>query len=180
MTLSQRLHAERAAKRAKPPKPRQVRNPQYDLGMFWTTLGRANSTQTDERDLAELTVGPLAQLERLRTGQLDATGFVELAEACSAAAELADQLHRHGTTSTQELMDAALPEILLAAGALDGLACRNTSTGHWVAKADELHVLRSIVGPGGWYEQLISVADRGAVCRALQKAAQSIDGAVRR
>jgi hypothetical protein len=181
MSLAARLHAQREAKKAriaaKPPKKEQTKiDPAWGYQHMQVTMARSSNTYTDQRDIDELTEGPLAQLEALRTGRLNDAGFLEIHEACMAACDLANDLYTHGTPSTKELLES-LPwrDMIKAAGpALVAMKERQQKTGKFIAKADEINALREVIGGGGVYEQLIGIADRGAVCRALYNAAKSI------
>lgn len=131
---------------------------------FTLVLGRANATRCDQRDVDELTEGPLAQLERLRTGKLDDDGFVEICEACSAAAELANELWKLGTPDTRAALESIKDELLAAGPVLTALGERD----RYIPRGDELAALRRVFV---YYADLIAIADRGAVCRALKEAA---------
>lgn len=182
MSLAARIHAGREAKRARmaqKPTHAVVRNRAYDVATHYAALSRSGTSMADQQDVDVLTVGPLAQLERLRTGCLDANGFVELSEACACAAEIADQIARHAAgQETVAQMEIVLPELLKAAPILLALADRHTTTGRWITKGGELATLQSILAPGGYYEQLILVSDRGLLCRALTLAAKSVKAAL--
>lgn len=180
MSLSARIHADREAKRQRQSKKAThavVRNPEYDRSMFYMTLSRSGTSSTDQRDVDTLCVGPLAQLERLRTGCLDATGFLEICEACTCAYEISNEILLHAAgQDTRDLMEAMKPELLVAGDVLGAIAERHTTSGKWITKGGELGALQAILAPGGYYEQLILASDRGLVCRALRTAARAIQG----
>jgi hypothetical protein len=185
MSLSAQLRSQREAKRARKasrrkPAERLRINPGYAYLRAQMAMARASNKATEERDVDELTEGPLAQLERLRTGKLDPTGFVEISEACAAACELGNELYRHATPDSKPLLQLFAPDIAAAGPVLDAIATRCNTTGKWVATGDEMTALRVVLGRDGVYEQFIRVADRGAVCRALLQAEKHIDQQLRK
>jgi hypothetical protein len=174
MTLSQRINAERAAKRAKQSRPvvRQVFNRLAAAKMFHTALAKGMRDDTTPQDADLLITVPLAQLERLRTGKLDDEGFVELNEANISGFCLAAELHKNATPETKAVLEPTQPIFEAAADALANLGERKASTGRYTMRAAELAALRESIAQ---YRQLIEVSPRGIVCRALQRAAKMVE-----
>jgi hypothetical protein len=177
MTLAQTLQANRHAKaaklaaRASKSAGRMVFNKDAGVMMFHTAMAKTMVGETTEADQRELITGPLAHLEELRTGGLSEVGFIELNESNVAGFCLAAELHKTGNTETRALLAPTEATFQAAANALADIGERKNRMGKFVVRAEELQALRESFD---MYGQLIAVAPRGYVCRALQEAARLV------
>lgn len=180
MSLSAQLASKKAAKKAameaKATKAvqsamkdpwRRAFNQATGAKLFHTVLAMNMVDETTQEDIDALHGAALAQLHRLTTGVLDLDGFIELNEYNLAAFHLAALMFQNGTDDTKVALAPTQKAFEEAADALGDIGARHTGK-RFVAKANELNDLRYSFE---LFEQLIAVAPRGYVCRALQNAA---------
>lgn len=158
----------RAAAKAKPIK---VLNKDAAAMAFHTRLALNMVDDTTETDQAELLNGPLLHLTMLQTGKLGDTGFIDINEANAAAFCLAGELYRNGDAETRRQLNETTVIYTTAADALSAIGTRCVRTNRYGATGDELQAIRASLG---MYSQLIAVAPRGLVCRALKQAQKMV------
>ena len=127
---------------------------------------------TTDIDQAELLNGPLLHLTMLQTGKLNDTGFIDINEANCAAFCLAGELYRNGDAETKRQLNKTTIIYTTAADALASIGTRCMRTNKYGAFGDELQAVRASMD---MYSQLIAVAPRGLVCRALRQAKRMVD-----
>lgn len=159
----------RAAAKAK---PRSVFNKSAAAMAFHTRLALNMVDDTTATDQAELLNGPLLHLTMLQTGKLTDAGFIDINEANCAAFCLAGELYRNGDAETRRQLNETTIIYTTAADALATIGARCMRTNRYGATGDELQAIRAALDI---YGQLIAVAPRGLVCRALKQAQKMVN-----
>lgn len=159
----------RAATKAK---PGRVFNKAVAAMAFHTRLALNMVDDTTEIDQAELLNGPLLHLTMLQTGKLTDTGFIDINEANAAAFCLAGELYRNGDAETRRQLNETTVIYTTAADALAAIGTRCMQKNRYIATGDELLAIRASLD---MYSQLIAVAPRGLVCRALRQAQKMVN-----
>lgn len=159
----------RAAAKAK---PGRVFNKSAAAMAFHTRLALNMVDDTTETDQAELLNGPLLHLTMLQTGKLTDSGFIDINEANCAAFCLAGELYRNGDAETRRQLNETTVIYTTAADALATIGARCMRTNRYGATGDELQAIRATLD---MYGQLIAVAPRGLVCRALRQAQKMVN-----
>ena len=160
----------RAQRRAKE-KAGKVFNKAVGAMAFNTRIALNMVDDTTEIDQAELLNGPLLHLTMLQTGKLTDSGFVDINEANCAAFCLAGELYRNGDAETRRQLNETTAIYTNAADALAAIGTRCVRTNRYGATGDELQAIRAALDI---YGQLIAVAPRGLVCRALKQAQKMV------
>ena len=158
----------RAASRAK---NGRVFNKAVAAMAFNTRIALNMVEDTSEIDQAELLNGPLLHLTMLQTGKLTDAGFVDVNEANCAAFCLAGELYRNGDAETRRQLNETTIIYTTAADALAAIGARCMRTNRYGATGDELQAVRTSLD---MYSQLIAVAPRGLVLRALRQAQKMV------
>lgn|SRR5574343_343485 len=158
----------RAAAKAK---PGRVFNKAVAAMAFNTRIALNMVEDTSEIDQAELLNGPLLHLTMLQTGKLTDAGFVDVNEANCAAFCLAGELYRNGDAETRRQLNETTTIYTTAADALAEIGARFMRTNRYGATGDELQAVRTSLD---MYSQLIAVAPRGLVLRALRQAQKMV------
>lgn len=159
----------RAAAKAK---PGRVFNKSAAAMAFHTRLALNMVDDTTATDQAELLNGPLLHLTMLQTGKLTDAGFIDINEANCAAFCLAGELYRNGDAETRRQLNETTVIYTTAADALAAIGTRCVRTNRYGATGDELQAIRATLDI---YGQLIAVAPRGLVCRALKQAQKMVN-----
>lgn len=160
----------RAQRRAKE-KAGKVFNKAAGVMAFNTRIALNMVDDTTDVDQAELLNGPLLHLTMMQTGRLTDSGFIDINEANAAAFCLAGELYRNGDTETRRQLNETTVIYTTAADALAAIGTRCMRTNRYVATGDELQAVRASLD---MYSQLIAVAPRGLVLRALRQAQQMV------
>ena len=160
----------RAQRRAKE-KAGKVFNKAVGAMAFNTRIALNMVDDTTEIDQAELLNGPLLHLTMLQTGKLTDAGFIDINEANCAAFCLAGELYRNGDAETRRQLNETTAIYTNAADALAAIGTRCMRTNRYGATGDELQAIRAAMDI---YVQLIAVAPRGLVCRALKQSQKMV------
>lgn len=122
---------------------------------------------TEQEDVDKL-MGPLLmQLERLRIGKLDKTGFDLLAMGACFTFTLASRIHEYGTDDSKAVIEPVQPIAEAAADQVAVLGERYRLHKRFGASAECLAAFREAFDI---LEQMIRVAPRGHVYTALREA----------
>jgi hypothetical protein len=136
-----------------------------------TRIQMNRADDTTHIDQAELLNGPLLHLTMMQTGKLTDAGFVDINEAVCAAFCLAGELYRNGDTEAKQQLNQTTIIYTTAADSLAEIGTRCVKVGRYGASGGELQAIRACLD---MYVQLIAVAPRGLVMRALKQAEKMV------
>ena len=141
--------------------------------IFSLTMAKADTTLANESDADELTITPLLQIDRLASGKLDDSGFVDLNEANIAGFCLGKRIHEFSANQeTKDIITQAQPFFEAAADALGDIGERKAKIGRYTAKGDELEAIRESLRI---YREAILVSEKGHILHALMHAKEMVD-----
>lgn len=136
------------------------------LSAFRFAVGEA-VTLPASSEADDLMKAPLAQLEELRTGNLEPAGFSVLAECNLIPHCVAEMIVERGTPESQTIAFKLHQQAVRAADALIGLSDRRSRSGRYIATGDELQEIRSSMS---LIEQVCQILTRGELIQALRRA----------
>lgn len=141
--------------------------------IFRLTMAKADTTIATEHDADELTITPLVQIDRLASGKLDDSGFVDLNEANIAGFCLGKRIHEFSANQeTKDIITHAQPFFEAAADALASIGERKAKIGRYTAKGDELEAIRESLRI---YREAILVSEKGHIMHALIQAKEMVE-----
>lgn len=149
----------------------KVLNKSAAWNMIDTRLKMNLAEDTTHIDQAELLNGPLLHLTMLQTGKLTDAGFIDINEANCTAFCLAGELYRNGDAEAKRQLNQTTIIYTTAADALAEIGTRCVKVGRYGASGSELQAIRACLD---MYGQLIAVAPRGLVLRALKQAEKMV------
>lgn len=133
---------------------------------------KSNTTENSESVDADMILAPMyAAVMKLKGGFMDQESYVQLCELNTFGYNLACLLLKGCDHELSDIIATATYTYGQAADAIANIASRKLRIGRYAAGGDEIKVIQEGIG---WSEQLLGLANRGMVMRALISASHSI------